>query len=304
GTRLADLSWAIVENKLDQQPLQENLVNVKTIIDQLTRDAPEEGRRELSELLNNFQDIFSHSGTEIGVAKGVYHRINTEQARPIKQQLRRHPPAHQKVIAKQVDEIVVKLVTKISSERQLCQIYSSVKVQIPARAEIDVPTKLVVRQPSKLTLTDCACPEAGQVTSGVFVARTLLLIKYEGQCVRILNVNDESRLIKQGTRLADLSWAIVENKLDQQPLQENLVNVKTIIDQLTRDAPEEGRRELSELLNNFQDIFSHSGTEIGVAKGVYHRINTEQARPIKQQLRRHPPAHQKVIAKQKQIYNI
>ncbi|ESN93942.1 hypothetical protein HELRODRAFT_180351 [Helobdella robusta] len=139
---------------------------------------------------------------------------------------------------------VVKLVTKRLSERQLCRIYSSVEVQILARAEIDVPTKLV------------------------------------------------------GTRLADLSWVIVENKLDQQLLQENLVNVKTIIDELTRDAPEEGRRELSELLNNFQDVFSDTGTEIGVAKGIYHKINTEQARPIKQQLRRHPPAHQKVIAKQ------
>ncbi|ESO06028.1 hypothetical protein HELRODRAFT_160141 [Helobdella robusta] len=90
---------------------------------------------------------------------------------------------------------VVKLVIKRLSERQLCRIYSSVEVQIPARAEIDVPTKLVVRQPSKLTLTDCVWSEARQ------------------------------------------------------------------------------------------DIFSDTGTEIGVAKGVYHKINTEQARPIKQQLR-------------------
>ncbi|ESO03833.1 hypothetical protein HELRODRAFT_184267 [Helobdella robusta] len=152
------------------------------------------------------------------------------------------------LVSDHVSEIIlekVKLVTKRSSERQLCRIYSSVEVQIPARAEIDVPTKLVVRQPSKLTLTDCVCSEAGQVTSGVFVARTLLPRKYEGQCVRILNVNDESR-----------------------------------------DALEEGRRKLSELLNNFQDIFIDTGTEIGVAKGFYHRINKEQARPIKQQLRR------------------
>ncbi|ESN91373.1 hypothetical protein HELRODRAFT_165402 [Helobdella robusta] len=119
---------------------------------------------------------------------------------------------------------------------------------------------------------------------------------------RIVKLVTKRLLIKQETRLADLLWAMLENKLDQQPLQENLVNVKTIIDKLTRDAPEEGRHELSELINNCQDIFSNTDTEIGVAKGVYHRINTEQALPIKQQLRRHSPAHQKVIAKQKFTY--
>ncbi|ESO04379.1 hypothetical protein HELRODRAFT_172749 [Helobdella robusta] len=36
--------------------------------------------------------------------------------------------------------------------------------------------------------------------SGVYVARTLLPKEYDGQCVRVLNLKDESRLIKQETR--------------------------------------------------------------------------------------------------------
>ncbi|ESO10485.1 hypothetical protein HELRODRAFT_183585 [Helobdella robusta] len=67
--------------------------------------------------------------------------------------------------------IIMKLITKRLSERRLCRIYSNVEVQLPARAEIDVPTKLVVRQPSKLTLTDCVCSEAKQVTSVDLVYR-------------------------------------------------------------------------------------------------------------------------------------
>ncbi|ESO08408.1 hypothetical protein HELRODRAFT_169246 [Helobdella robusta] len=105
-------------------------------------------------------------------------------------------------------------------------------------------------------------------------------------------------VICQPYKLTLTLWARVKNKLDQQPQQENLANIKTIIDELTMDAPEEGRHKLSELLNNFVDVFSDTCTEIGVAKGVYHRINTEHARPIKQQLRRYPPVQRRKLARE------
>ncbi|ESN99441.1 hypothetical protein HELRODRAFT_162990 [Helobdella robusta] len=83
----------------------------------------------------------------------------------------------------------------------------------------------------------CVCSKARQVNSGVYVARTLLSMKYDGQCIRVLNLNYEPSLFKQGTRLSDLLGATVKNKLDQRPQQENPANVKTIINEFTRDAP-------------------------------------------------------------------
>ncbi|ESO00450.1 hypothetical protein HELRODRAFT_175883 [Helobdella robusta] len=55
------------------------------------------------------------------------------------------------------------------------------------------------------------------IEMGVYVARTLLPMKYDGQCVRVLNLNDELNLIKQETRLADLSGATEANLGESYP---------------------------------------------------------------------------------------
>ncbi|ESO00133.1 hypothetical protein HELRODRAFT_184368 [Helobdella robusta] len=74
--------------------------------------------------------------------------------------------------------------------------------------------------------------------------------------------------------------------------------VTGIVDGLVKDIPKEAREELTRILISFSDRFSCASGEIGAAKGVFHKIDTQDARPVKQP-RRHPPAHQKVIAEQR-----
>ncbi|ESN91434.1 hypothetical protein HELRODRAFT_165468 [Helobdella robusta] len=172
----------------------------------------------------------------------------------------------------------MKLVIKHFSRRKLCRIEAHTEVRIPARTELDVPAKMIVCQQSKLESTGFMCSENRQIESGVYVARTLLPIKYERQCVRILNVNDQPRVKNRGTRLSDLSSAVKAKESVDRLAYENLIEVT--------------------------DRFSCASGEIGAVKGVFHKIVTQDARPVKQQLRRHPPAHQKVITEQVEPENI
>ncbi|ESO01779.1 hypothetical protein HELRODRAFT_160941 [Helobdella robusta] len=184
------------------------------------------------------------------------------------------------------------------SWKKLCRIEAHTEVRIPAQTELDVPAKMIVRQPSKLESTGFMCSENRQIESGVYVARTLLLIKYEGQCVRILNVNDQPGVIKRRTRLPDLSSAVEAKESVDRLAYENLTEVTGMVDGLVKDFSKKAREELIQILKSFSDRFSCASGEIGAAKGVFHKIDTQDARPVKQQLRRHTPAHQKVIAEQ------
>ncbi|ESO08488.1 hypothetical protein HELRODRAFT_169344 [Helobdella robusta] len=190
------------------------------------------------------------------------------------------------------------LVIKHFSCRKLCRIEVHTEVRIPAQTELDVPAKMIVRQPSKLESTGFMCSENRQIELGVYVARTLLPIKYERQCVRILNVNDQPGVINRGTRLPDLSSAVEAKESVDRLAYENLTEVTGMVDGLVKDISKKAREELIQILKSFSDRFSCASGEIGAAKGVFHKIDTQDARPIKQQLRRHTPAHQKVIAEQ------
>jgi hypothetical protein len=60
----------------------------------------------LETLLLQYQDVFSQSEVDLGLTDLIFHRIDTDAARPFRQQLRRYPPAHVEAIAEHVDNIL------------------------------------------------------------------------------------------------------------------------------------------------------------------------------------------------------
>ena len=56
--------------------------------------------------LMQYRDVFSESEYDLGRTSVVTHRIETEGARPVRQQLRRYPPAHLEAISKHVDNVL------------------------------------------------------------------------------------------------------------------------------------------------------------------------------------------------------
>ena len=53
---------------------------------------------------------------------------------------------------------------------------------------------------------------------------------------------------------------------------------------------------LTDILLRHVDVFSESEGDLGLTDLVMHNIDTADARPVRQHLRRHPPAHREAIS--------
>ena len=77
-----------------------------SLLQQSPNDLDVEQCRQVSQFLQNYQDIFSTSTYDMGRTTLVDHEINTGNRPPIRQGLRRHPIAHLDIIDDQVREMV------------------------------------------------------------------------------------------------------------------------------------------------------------------------------------------------------
>ena len=76
------------------------------MIDQLHGSVSESTTIALHDLLTQHADVFSQSENDLGCATMMTHSIDTGSARPVRQQLRRYPPAHLEAISKHVDAML------------------------------------------------------------------------------------------------------------------------------------------------------------------------------------------------------
>ena len=57
------------------------------------------------QLLQRYKSLFSLSDYDVGLIPGIEHAIDTGDAPPFRQKLRRHPPAHEKIIQDQIQQL-------------------------------------------------------------------------------------------------------------------------------------------------------------------------------------------------------
>ncbi|TPP63242.1 Transposon Ty3-I Gag-Pol polyprotein [Fasciola gigantica] len=77
-------------------------------IDNLTKsvDAPPQTIKQLTNLINNYTDVFAWDGTKLGRTGVVRHAINTGQAQPIKLHDRKIPPCHEALVRNMIQEML------------------------------------------------------------------------------------------------------------------------------------------------------------------------------------------------------
>jgi len=63
-------------------------------------------RKQLTDLLTEFSDAFSMDENDLGWTNVVTHAIDTGDSKPVRQPLRRHPPAHDDAIQKHVADML------------------------------------------------------------------------------------------------------------------------------------------------------------------------------------------------------
>ena len=184
-------------------------------------------------------------------------------------------------------------------------------IVVPARRQIEVPartTLLSTRAP-----TGDAIVETRQVQPGVYLGRTLLPPEHRGLRINVVNTTAVPRTVTAGEWLGNLQQVEVLSDLHEttpaapaapaaartapasSPANTDVVNM--LMRQLSDDMDTEHRRQVGQLLYEYQDIFSTSAFDMGCTGLVKHEINTSDHRPVRQGHRTNPGRETRVISK-------
>ncbi|GBM89606.1 Retrovirus-related Pol polyprotein from transposon 297, partial [Araneus ventricosus] len=148
----------------------------------------------------------------------------------------------------------------------------------------EIPLFSASAEDSKYAVTDF--PSEGS-QKGVLVAATLVDLKKGAIPVRVLNLDHKPKTIDKGAVIATCE-PVVDIVARPQEFSESL-RLSSILENL-EGLNEEQRTAVKELLQEFQNLFSASDSDVGRCNMTQHRINTGNHPPIKQYPRRLPLA--------------
>jgi len=182
-------------------------------------------------------------------------------------------------------------------------------VIIPARSEATVSTKMQFRKvPSGLQDGDWST-ELSCVRDGLHVSRTVIpRNSWTDIPVRVMNVKEEPIALKSNTVMSNLQEVNVVNKDTQSSSVETQVKqvdegedaipdyLQKLIDSVDESILESTCLTLEAILVRYADVFSQDENDLGKTNIMMHYIDTGDARPVKQQLRRYPAAHVEAIS--------
>jgi hypothetical protein len=164
---------------------------------------------------------------------------------------------------------------------------------IPPKHQAIIPVDLINNSPREIG-EQYYCSEAKVLAPGVYSSHTLLKgDQYTGLAVRVLNITSRPVRITEGRDLGYLSPVQPPEQIAMDDSEAELIKLP---DELT---PKQHAQAVS-FLAKYKDIMSTSDLDIGRTHLIEHEINTGDARPIRQPLRRHPIAHLEEIDRQTQ----
>ena len=183
--------------------------------------------------------------------------------------------------------IPTKMVKEHEEEIVACSVVCArVTVEIPPNTEIVVEGEI----PSDIDF-DIGMVETRTISEGLQTASAV--VSKKGQIpVRMINWSSENKLIKKGEELGSLhiiSPADVETfevKQLSASEQENS-HLDGLLGSLN-SLPEDQKKLTRALLIKYADVFARNDLDLGEFKEIKHRIDTGDARPIRQPVRRTP----------------
>jgi hypothetical protein len=164
---------------------------------------------------------------------------------------------------------------------------------IPAQCEMVVMARLVAPLGATNVLIE---PSQKGSRVGVFIARTLVRARPRVP-VRIMNVTSHNQVLRDGTDIGHGEPAVWASTIDYQkpePRRKRSL-CKQLREVIVGARPNLSVREaqaLEELMADYQDVFETKSVDYGRTDIVYHRIDTGDARSIRQPPRRLPLAKQ------------
>ncbi|GBM43407.1 Retrovirus-related Pol polyprotein from transposon 412 [Araneus ventricosus] len=178
----------------------------------------------------------------------------------------------------------IPLFSASAEDSKLCSVLAKEKTIIPARSECLIQGVPEASGKFRYAVTDFP----SQVSQkGVLVAATPVDLKKEAIPVRVLNLDHKPKTIDKGAVIATCE-PVVDIVARPQKFSESL-RLPSILENL-EGLNEEQRTAVKELLQEFQNLFSTSDSDVGRCNMTQHRINTGNHPPIKQYPRRLPLA--------------
>ncbi|GBL81193.1 Retrovirus-related Pol polyprotein from transposon 412 [Araneus ventricosus] len=170
----------------------------------------------------------------------------------------------------------IPLFSASAEHSKLCSVLAKEKTIIPARSECLIQGVPEASGKFRYAVTDFPS-EVSQ--KGVLVAATLVDLKKGAIPVRVLNLDHKPKTIDKGAVIATCE-PVVDIVARPQEFSESL-RLPSILENL-EGLNEEQRTAVKELLQEFQNLFSTSDSDVGRCNMTQHRINTGNHPPIKQ----------------------
>jgi len=180
---------------------------------------------------------------------------------------------------------------------------------VPARSEAIASTKVQCRRiPNEGEADEDWNTESSSMDNGLKVSRTLIPRNvWSNVPVRVLNTREEPIAVKSGKVIAELhpvevvadddqrdSGSTVLKQLDEEGSSNNWL--RKLVDGVDDSIPESTCLALESILVKYAGVFSTDENDLGRTSIIMHHIDTGNERPVRQPLRRFPPAHVEVIS--------
>ncbi|GBM40817.1 Retrovirus-related Pol polyprotein from transposon 412 [Araneus ventricosus] len=169
----------------------------------------------------------------------------------------------------------IPLFSASAEDSKLCSVLAKEKTIIPVRSECLIQGVPEASGKFRYAVTDFP----SQVSQkGILVAATLVDLKKGAIPVRVLNLDHKPKTIDKGAVIATCE-PVVDIVARPQEFFESLY-LTSIFENL-EGLNEEQRTAVKELLQEFQNLFSTSDSDVGRCNMTQHRINTGNHPPIK-----------------------
>jgi hypothetical protein len=139
--------------------------------------------------------------------------------------------------------------------------------------------------------------EASEAGPGLRVSRTIVPQRSDAVPIRVMNITKKPIAMQAGTVIADLQPVTpCSSDILTQPTSASKENIlRDLVENVDEAVGPEYKERLRHLLMEFSETFSSGENDLGRTNVIRHAIDTGEARPVRQPLRRQPPLHQVAI---------
>ena len=196
-----------------------------------------------------------------------------------------------------------RLFVRNANRKRVRKIIARDDVTIPARELAAVPTTVIWNSIGEETTAEAMIVEPKEIADGVMITRTMIDSSAFQSALPIVNLTDKAYVVRQGDFIAVTASAgdYQEVSPSVQPARGKGISdsstdhLQGVIDGFSSNLTSTEKAAAEGFVREYADLFSKSEFDIGRTNLVQHTIDTGQSRPFKQQLQKHPWAHQAVI---------